>query len=100
MTEIGSKCPKEQKRRSEVRERKSLDEEIEDEHISKEDGSWTTQQAEKSIVGFFGAPREKEGNTGWRSPENMGQVDLGFETPRVLVSRVSTLRSRPEDVGE
>jgi hypothetical protein len=40
-----------------------LDEEIEDGQISKEDGSWTTQQAEKSTVGCFGAPREKEGKT-------------------------------------
>jgi hypothetical protein len=55
-----------------------LDEKIEDEHISKEDGSWTTQQEEKSTVGFFGAPRRKEGKTGWRSMENVGQVDLGF----------------------
>jgi hypothetical protein len=46
--------------------------------ISKEDGSWKTQQAEKAIVGFFRAPHEKEGKTGWRSPKNMGQVDLGF----------------------
>jgi hypothetical protein len=32
----------------------------------------------KTTVGCFGAPREKEGKTGWRSPENVGQVDLGF----------------------
>jgi hypothetical protein len=44
----------------------------------KEDRLWTTQQAEKSTVGCFGAPREKEGKTGWRSPKNVGQVDLGF----------------------
>jgi hypothetical protein len=55
-----------------------LDEEIEDDKISKEEGSWTCQQVEKSTVGCFGAPCEKEGKTGWRSPENMGQVDLGF----------------------
>jgi hypothetical protein len=54
-----------------------LDEEIEDDN-NKEEGSWTTQQVEKSIVGCFGAPHEKKGKTGWRSPENMGQVDLGF----------------------
>jgi hypothetical protein len=32
----------------------------------------------KTTIGFFGAPHEKEGKTGWRIPENMGQVDLGF----------------------
>jgi hypothetical protein len=47
-------------------------------HISKEDGSWMTYQAEKSTNRCFGAPRKKEGKTGWRSPENVGQVDLGF----------------------
>jgi hypothetical protein len=47
-----------------------------------------TQKEEKSTIRCFGAPREKEGKTGWRSPENMGQIDLGFYTPRVLVSRV------------
>jgi hypothetical protein len=26
----------------------------------------------------FGAPHEKEGKIGWRSPEKVGQVDLGF----------------------
>jgi hypothetical protein len=46
--------------------------------MRKEGKSWTTQQAEKSIVGCFGSLREKEGKTGWRSPENAGQVDLGF----------------------
>jgi hypothetical protein len=46
--------------------------------ISKKEGSWTSQQEEKSTIGFFGAPHEKEGKTGWRSPENTGQVDLGF----------------------
>jgi hypothetical protein len=34
--------------------------------------------SEKSTVRCFGAPCEKEGKTGWRSPENVGQVDLGF----------------------
>jgi hypothetical protein len=46
--------------------------------INKEDGSWTTQQVEKDINECFGAPHGKEGKTGWRSPENTGQVDLGF----------------------
>jgi hypothetical protein len=78
LTEIGSKWPKKQKRRSEVRENESLDEKIEENRSSKEDGSWTTQQVEKSTNGCFGAPHGKEGKTGWRSPENVGQVDLGF----------------------
>jgi hypothetical protein len=44
----------------------------------KKEGSWTTQQEEKSIVICFGASCEKERKTGWRIPENAGQVDLGF----------------------
>ena len=55
---------------------------------------------EKAINGCFGAPHKKEGKTGWQSHENVGQVDLGFYTPRVLVSRVLTPRSWPKDVGE
>jgi hypothetical protein len=47
-------------------------------NINKEDGSWTTQQEEKATDRCFGAPRRKEGKKGWRSPENVGQVDLGF----------------------
>jgi hypothetical protein len=27
---------------------------------------------------MFGASREEDGNPGWGSPENVGQVDLGF----------------------
>jgi hypothetical protein len=56
--------------------------------ISKKEGTWTNQLVEKDIVGCFGAPHEKEGKTGWRSLENTGQVDLGFQTPRVFASRV------------
>jgi hypothetical protein len=37
-----------------------------------------TQKVGKSIVGFFGTPREKEGKIGWRSSKKEGQVDLGF----------------------
>jgi hypothetical protein len=55
---------------------------------------------EKATFGCFGELREKEGKTGWRSPENVGQVDLGFWTPRVLVSRVLTPRFWPKVVGD
>jgi hypothetical protein len=47
LTEIGSKWPKKKKRRSEVWENEPLDEKIEENRSSKEDGSWTTQQAGK-----------------------------------------------------
>jgi len=46
--------------------------------INKEYGLWKTQQAEKVAEGCFGAPHGKEGMTGWRSLENMSQVDLEF----------------------
>jgi hypothetical protein len=34
------------------------------EEKTKEDGSWTTQQAEKATDGFFGGPHKKEQKTG------------------------------------
>jgi hypothetical protein len=37
-----------------------------------------TQEVEKSSIRCLGAPRDGEGKTGWRSPERMGQVDLGL----------------------
>jgi hypothetical protein len=57
---------------------KSIRREDQGEHISKKYGLWTTQEVEKDIVGCFGEPCRKEGKTGWRSPENVIQVDLGF----------------------
>jgi hypothetical protein len=66
------------KREEKTERSKSLNEEIRDDKIRKKEGSWTTQQVGKATVGCFGAPCEKEGKTGWQSPENMGQVDLGF----------------------
>ena len=52
-----------------------MDEEIEDDRsIRKRDQG----QIKQTIVGCFGAPHEKEGKTRWQSPENTGQVDLGF----------------------
>jgi hypothetical protein len=35
---------------------------------NKEDESWTGQQEEEDTNRCFGAPRRKEGRTGWRSP--------------------------------
>jgi hypothetical protein len=55
-----------------------LDEEIEDDRSTRKMDRGQLSKQEKSTVGCFGAPREKEGKTGWRSPENVGQVDLGF----------------------
>jgi hypothetical protein len=54
-----------------------------------------SQQMEKDSIGCFGAPREKEGKTSWRSPENVGQVDLGF-----WYLGFWTPRLRPKDVGK
>jgi hypothetical protein len=47
LTENGSKWSKKQKRRSEVREKLVVGREDRGRQINKEDGSWTTQQAEK-----------------------------------------------------
>jgi hypothetical protein len=37
-----------------------------------------TREVEKDNIRFLGAPQDEEGKTGWRSPERMGQVDLGL----------------------
>jgi hypothetical protein len=68
--------------------------------IIKEDGLWKNQQEEKAIDICFGESHGKEGKTGCQSPENVGQVDLGFLTPRVLVYRVLTPKLRPKASGE
>jgi hypothetical protein len=57
--------------------------------IKKEDGSWTNQQAEKATNGCFGAPRKKEGKTGWQSLENMGQVIVSITKREVLSGEIS-----------
>ena len=76
--EEGSKWLKKKKRKKEVRENLVVGREDQGRQISKEDGSWKTQQVEKYTNGCFGALRGKGVRTGWRSPENAGQVDLGF----------------------
>jgi len=74
LTENGSKWSKKEKKK----EKLVVGREDRGRQRSKEDRSRTTQLVEKDINMCFGAPRGKEGKTGWRSPENMGQVDLGF----------------------
>jgi hypothetical protein len=78
LTEIRSKWLKKKKRWSEVRERKSLDEEIEEDRSTRKVDHGQLSKRKKSTGRCFGEPRGKEGKTGWRSPENVGQVDLGF----------------------
>jgi hypothetical protein len=55
-----------------------LEEKIKEYKSTKKEGSWKTQQVEKNTNRCFRTPCRKEGGIGWRSPENMGQVDLGF----------------------
>jgi hypothetical protein len=52
-----------------------LDEKIEDDRSERKRDRG---QLKKMTIGCFGAPREKEGKTGWRSPKKVDQVDLGF----------------------
>jgi hypothetical protein len=78
VTENGSKWSKKQKRRSEVRENESLNEKIEEDRLARKMDRGQLSKRKNPPTGCFGAPHGKEGKTGWRSPENMGQVDLGF----------------------
>jgi hypothetical protein len=74
---LGRSGSKKQKRRSEVRESESLDEKIEEDRSTR---IWIMDNSTSGIKTneCFGAPHGKKGKTGWRSPENPGQVDLGF----------------------
>jgi hypothetical protein len=49
MTENGLKWLKKQKRTSEVRENKSLNEKIKEDRSTRKYGSWTTQKAEEYV---------------------------------------------------
>jgi hypothetical protein len=85
VTENGSKWSKKHKRRSEVRENELLNEKIKEDRSARKYGSWTTEKEEEDDNEFFGSPCGKEGNTCWRSPEIMGQVDkLQVKWTRVL----------------
>jgi hypothetical protein len=54
-----------------------LDEEIEDDRSTrKKDHGQLSKQKNPSLDALEHC--EKEGKIGWRSPENVGQVDLGF----------------------
>jgi hypothetical protein len=55
-----------------------LDEEIEDDRSTRKTDHGQLSKRKNPPMDALRAPREKEGKTGWRSPENMGQVDLGF----------------------
>jgi hypothetical protein len=55
-----------------------MDEEIKDDRSTRKKDLGQLNKWKKSTVGCFGAPREEEEKTGWRSPEDVGQVDLGF----------------------
>jgi hypothetical protein len=78
LTENGSKWSKKQKRRSEVRESESIEREDQGRQINKKMDRGQLNKWKNPSTECFGAPRRKEGKTGWRSPENVGQVDLGF----------------------
>jgi hypothetical protein len=43
-----------------------------------EDALRMNQEVEKDSIGRLGAPQDGEGKIGWRRPERMGQVNLGF----------------------
>jgi len=67
-TEKGSKWLKKKKRRSKVNEKRVIKGEDQRRQSIKEDESWIGQQAEEDTNRCFGAPRRKEGRTGWQSP--------------------------------
>jgi hypothetical protein len=46
--------------------------------IIKEEGSRKIQQENEYVNRCFEEQRVKEGKIGWRSPKNVGQVDLEF----------------------
>jgi hypothetical protein len=56
---------KEAEKKERSKEKRVVEREDQGRQINKEDGSWTTQQEEEDTNGCFGAPRRKEGRTGW-----------------------------------
>jgi hypothetical protein len=78
LTEIKSKWLKKKKRWSEVQKRMPFDKEIKEERSTRNMDRGKLSKRKKATGICFGEPRGKEGKTGWRSPKNMGQVDLGF----------------------
>jgi hypothetical protein len=68
--------------------------------MRKEEGSWKTHQVEKSTVRCFGSSHEKEGNSGWQSPENAVHVDRGFRNLGFWYLGFWTPRFRPKDVSK
>jgi hypothetical protein len=83
-TEEGSKWLKKKKRRSEVKEKKTIKREDQGRQINKEDESWTGQQVEEDTNRCFGAPR-------WRRRKNRSVKSLkcGLWGPRVLATWTS-----------
>jgi hypothetical protein len=66
----------------------SFDEEIEDDtSVRKKDHGQLTKQKNPSLDALEHRVRRKERQAG-EALKNVGQTDLGFYTPRVLVSRV------------
>jgi len=61
-----------------VWKRKPLDEEIRDDRSERKKDRGQLRKQRKSIIGCFGSPHDEERKIGWRSPEKVGQVDLGF----------------------
>jgi hypothetical protein len=57
---------------------KPLDEDIRDDRSTRKKDHGQLIKKRKSIIGFFGSPRDEEGKIGWLSSEKFGQVDLGF----------------------
>jgi hypothetical protein len=55
-----------------------LDKEIKDDRSARKMDHGQLNKKKNPLLDALEAPREKEGKTGWRSPENVGQVDLGF----------------------
>jgi hypothetical protein len=55
-----------------------LDEEIDDDKSTRKTDYGQICEPKNPPMDALRAPREKEGKTGWQSPENMGQDELGF----------------------
>jgi hypothetical protein len=96
LTETRLKWLKKQKRWSKVREIKSFDEDIKEDRSTRKADRGQLNKWKNPLVYALENLAGKEGKTGWRSPENVGQVDLGFWylgfwTPRLQPKAISEL---------
>jgi hypothetical protein len=69
---------KEVEKKEQSKGKELLNEKIKEDRSTRKMDHGKLSKWKKPSMECFGAPHGNDGKTGWQSPENMGQVDLGF----------------------